>query len=988
MRFGLLGAVMVREGDGSVSGVAGGPPPAGSSGAPAVGARPAPAALTRPFGSAKTRALLAALLATPGRTVSPGALKSALWGDRPPPTASASLHNHVARLRKLLAQEGRGDARLRAVPPGYLLDVADGELDAQLFAGHHAAARAAHRDRDWAAVLRECGAAMALWRGEPLADVPLLSDGLRAYAAHLAEARLLTLEWRFDAELALGRHQGLTAELAALTGAHPLRESFHRQLMLALHRTHRQAEALAAFHKLRGTLVDELGVEPGPSVQAAYREILTTPSSAAPPTTPPPAAEEPAAGRPAPAQLPAEVPDFTGRVDALAALLRVIRPCPAAGGEPPAAASTTPGTGSGSPTPRIVVISGMGGVGKTALAVRAAHLAQPAFPDGQLYADLRGFGAGGARRPGDLLARFLGALGQECQPLPEHPDDRAVLLREALHGRRVLLVLDNAADAAQVVPLLPGCGDSAVIVTSRRTLADLPGAVRLPLEPLNDDEQRELLASVCGAHRVAAEPAAAAGVLAACGGLPLALRIAGARLAARPNWPLTALADRLEPTGDRLRALSAGGLAVEDTFAMSYVAMRDSPRPAEREAARAFRLLGLWPGYPLDPSPAAVLLDRAPATAAEDVLEALVDAHLLQTPQPGRYTFHDLLGEYAATRAGHEIAPAERLRALRRLVVWYEASVAATADVLTPEGHPIPPLDERPAVPAARFDGDESAMRWLVRELPAVKEAIRVARTHRWPDVAWRLAAGLFGYAQAFWWTGEWQRCLEEAMACAQENEDVLGQAWMHSRLGVAHGMVDRYDDCAHHLLIAQRYFEEAGDLRGQAAMLTNLGGLHRGLGDYERALEYGRRSVALHLALGDVHRVATVLGNLGDAYLGAGDLAAAEGSYRQALAAWRERGSVVHIARILTSLGETLHGLGRHQEAVAALEETLVLLDRLGDRATTADVLDILGRTHFAYGDPAVARACWEEALIRAREHRLPAVAESVERGLARMNP
>lgn len=918
MRFGLLGAVTVAG---------------------------------RGVGSAKLRALLAALLGSPGRAVPPEALKAALWGEAPPASATASLHNHVARLRRLLAESGGPETRLRAVPAGYVLDVAQDELDAEVFLRQHAAARAAHRDADWPAVRSACAAALALWRGDPLADVPALCDPLRAYAAHLAEARLEALEWRFDAELALGAHQGGTAELAALTAAHPLREPFHRQLMLALHRTDRQAEALAAFHELRRTLVDELGVEPGPAVQAAYQEILAAPDFAA-----------------VPAQLPADTGDFTGRVAELAALLTAIRP-----GPPDA--------------PRVAVVTGMGGIGKSALAVHAAHLAGPDFPDGVLHADLRGFGAGDARRPRDLLARFLGDLcAGGGRPLPDDPDDLSALLRQTLHGRRVLLVLDNAGDAAQVAPLLPGQGDSAVIVTSRRTMTDLPAAVRLPLEPLDADEQHRLLVAVCGQRRVAAEPDAAAGVLAACGGLPLALRIAGARLAARPNWPLTALAQRLNGAGDRLHALSAGGLAVQDTFAMSYRAMRDSPLAGEREGARAFRLLGLWPGHPLAPASAAALLGRAP-DAAEDVLEALVDTHLLQTPQPGRYTFHDLLGEYAAGRAAEEVPARDGRDALRRLLVWYAASVAATAAVLAPEGHPMPPLDEQPAVPAAEFSCDEAALRWCVRELPAVKDAIRLAAAHGWADVAWRLAAGLFGYAQAYWWTGEWDLCLRDAQACVEETGDVLGRAWMHSRLGVAHGMADRVEECLEHLAVARRYFEAAGDLQGQAAILNNLSGLHRARGDHGLALEYGRQSLDLHYAAGDADRVATVLGNLGDGHLGAGDPAAALVCYRRALAMWRERGVLSSTARSLTSLGEALRALGRYEEAVAALEETVVLLDRLGDRGTAADALEVLGRTHFERGDFPAARTCWRRALALARAHGLAAKTEAVLAGLSRLS-
>ncbi|BBA98055.1 putative transcriptional regulator [Actinacidiphila reveromycinica] len=1067
MRFGLLGTVTV---------VADGDPGGDGSGGSGGG-------LPRPVGSAKVRALLAALLATPGRAVPLRHLKSALWGDAPPTTATASLHNHVARLRRVLHEEGQDGSRLRAAPPGYVLDIADGEFDVWIFLGHHAAARTAHRAGDWHAVLDECGAALALWRGEPLSDVPLRSDVLRALAAHLTEARLLTLEWRFAAELALGRHQGMAAELAGLAAAHPLRETFHRQLMLALHRTHRQAEALAVYHRLRRTLVEELGVEPDSAVQATYQEILAEPPSARlapggpsggtaggprgrtgttrpggadggadgdaagdaadgtggstgsgtgtggtaprraeragaavdtdsggplPPAAPvgpgPVPADGPAAGpaagdapvtvgprapapegggasagdavpavrpRPAPAQLPPDTPDFTGRSSELDTLLAALRGSRAECG------------------PRVAVVSGMGGVGKTALAVRAAHLLRSEFPDGQLYADLRGFGAGDARDPADLLARFLGDLAADGQPPPADPDDRAVVWRDALHGRRVLLMLDNAGDAAQVTPLLPGGGGSAVLVTSRRALGELPGAARLALEPLPAPEQRELLVALCGRQRVAAEPEAAEGVLAACGGLPLALRIAGARMAARPHWPLSALAERLDaPAGSRLHALSTGGLAVQDTFAMSYVAMRDSPLAADRAAAGAFRTLGAWPGHGLDSPAAAALLGQGSAAAADDLLEALVDAHLLEAPRPGRYGFHDLVGEYAAVCARGELTAAERRSALRRITVWYAATVASSLAVLAPEGHPLPPLDEQPVLPAPEFTGDEEALHWCVRELPAIRLAITTAVACGWPDIAWRTAAGLFGYAQAYWWTGEWTACLEEAMACVTAHGDVLGQGWMHSRLGVAHGMAERYEVSLEHLHAARARFEAAGDLHGVAAILTNLTALHRCTGEYGLALEYGRRSLALHRSLGAVDRVATVLGNLGDTHLFVGDPVAAEQCFREALAAWRARGSLTSIARTLTSLAEARLALGRPAEAVRALTETLALLDRLGDRATAADALEVLGRAHLARGDRAAARACWQEALGLARAHHLPVEEEAVLRGLAGLEP
>ena len=950
----------------------------------------------------------------------------------------------MARLRRLLAEGGSPEeSRLRAAPSGYLLEVREGELDLKVFGRHHLAARQAHRDADWPEVLRECGAGLALWRGDALSDVPLLSDQLRNLVTHLTEGRLLTLEWRFDAELALGRHQGLAAELTELAAAHPLRETFHRQLMLALHRTHRQAEALAAFHTLRRTLVDELGVEPGPAVQAVYQEILANPlpdAAAAPP--------DPPRTRPTPAQLPADTADFTGRAAALAILVEALRePASARGGPSRRPAAPRPGRPPGRPDRRSHRVAPPGAAPLVRRPPgRRASWSSPAWaasarppsrcgphtcsrrtsPTGSCTPTCAASARAAPGGPATCWPASSVTSGRPASRCPEDPDDRAVLWRDAVHGRRVLLVLDNAADAAQVVPLLPGGGGSAVVVTSRRTLADLPGAVRLPLEPMTAAEQRQLLVTVCGERRVAAEPEAAAGVLAACGGLPLALRIAGARMTARPNWPLTALAERLDGAdGSRLHALSAGGLAVRDTFAMSYVAMRDSPLEQERTAARAFCLLGVWPEHALSPASAAALLGPgltappppasepgatgavpgggpAPAAAVpavsaplsgaeaahavEDVLEALVDAHLLQTPWPGGYTFHDLLGQYATGCAEAVLTPAERQAAVRRLTVWYAATLASTAAVLTPEAHPIPPLPDQPAAAAMEFATDEAAMRWCVRELPAIREALRQAVAYGWPDLAWRLAAGLFGYAQMYWWNGEWTTCLEEAMACVIRHGDVLGRAWMHSRLGVAYGMADRHDVSLEQLHAAQDYFKAAGDLRGQAAILTNLTALYRCMGEYEQALDHGRQSLALHRALGDDDRVATVLGNLGDSHLFAGHPVAAEACFREALATWRSRGSTVAIARTLTSLGESLLALGRPAQARETLEENLVLLDRLGDRATASDVLEVLGRAHFAGGDRVAARRCWEEAVELARVHHLPAWEEAALKSLARL--
>uniref|UniRef100_UPI0013C45CCC AfsR/SARP family transcriptional regulator n=1 Tax=Streptomyces scabiei TaxID=1930 RepID=UPI0013C45CCC len=429
----------------------------------------------RSVGGGKMRALFVALLLEPGRIVSVDTLKDVLWDAAPPPSAQASLQNHVTRLRRLLDDP----ERLRAVPPGYRLRVDDGELDVRVFEAHARAARAAHAERDWVRTVRESAAALALWRGTPLGGPPAEGPRAQAFVQRLEEARLLLLERRYEAELhlaprtagrdATGAHPlgALAPDLTALVAEHPLREAFHRLLMLVLHRTGRQAEALAVHRDLRARLLDELGVEPGPAVRDAHVEILRAPAEEDPGA---PAGDTPADTPPLPAQLPPPPAHFTGREKVLAELREAL-------GRGAYEASGT------------VVLSGMAGVGKSALALHLAHGLAEHFPDGQLYINLHGATPGMTPlTPAQALAALLRDLGTAPRRIPEHPDAAAALLRSTLAPTRTLLVLDDAANAAQVRPLLPAGAGCAVIVTSRSPLTALDGAHRFPLAPLSDDE--------------------------------------------------------------------------------------------------------------------------------------------------------------------------------------------------------------------------------------------------------------------------------------------------------------------------------------------------------------------------------------------------------------------------------------------------------------------------------------------------------------------
>ncbi|KOV68410.1 BTAD domain-containing putative transcriptional regulator [Streptomyces sp. MMG1121] len=601
----------------------------------------------RAIGSPKVRALLAALLLEAGRVVPVESLKDALWGGAPPVSAQASLHNHVTRLRRLLDDP----ERLRAVPPGYVLRVDHGELDMHVFDARVAEARAAHAWRDWAGVVRACTAGLALWRGAPLSGLPVDLGGY-ALVQRLEEARLLLLEWRYDAELSLGgaRLAALVPELAALVAEYPLREAYHRQLMLALYRTGRQAEALAVHRDLRARLIEELGVEPGPAVREAHAEVLrgngegreqgdtggdVRQQASAGDGRAGAAVEEshgdgreetePAARQtPRPAQLPAPPAHFTGRADARRELWHALT-------EPPA------------PAPAIAVISGMAGVGKSALALYVAHELRERFTDGQLYVNLHGATPGMTPlTAAQALAALLRDLGTEPRSIPEHPDAAAALLRSLLAPARILLVLDDAANAAQVRPLLPAGPGCAVIVTSRSPLTALDGARRFPLTPLTCEDSAALLRAVSGRDGLGAGHA----LVELTGRLPLALRVVAARLAARRALTPDVLAGQLAETGGRLRHLEYDDLSVRRSLAVAHDSLAAAEREADRDAALALRRIGA-----LDlPTYGALLIARLTGTderRAEAALDRLVDVALLEETTYGRYAPHDLVRDFA-----------------------------------------------------------------------------------------------------------------------------------------------------------------------------------------------------------------------------------------------------------------------------------------------------------------------------------------------------
>ena len=589
----------------------------------------------------KQQVVLAALLLHANQVVPAGWLVEQLWGTQPPATARKTLQSLVLRLRRALPP-----GTLLTREPGYLLRVEADQLDLSCFQQLVGEAATAAAEGDSGRAAQRLREALALWRGPALAGVD--SDALQqTEVPRLEELRLGALEARVDAELRLGRHAELVGELRALVAEHPLRERFWEQLMLALYRAGRQAEALDAYRQLRRRLVEELGIEPSPPVQRLQREILNAaPGLALADTTASPA--EGARARPGqgmaavvPRQLPPDAASFTGRERELERLCELLS-----------------GGGQRGAVP-IVALDGAAGVGKSAVAARAAHQLAGQFPDGQLYADLQGATPGLAPLPPlEVLSRFLRAFGVDGQRLPVNVEEAAALFRSLAAGRRLLLVLDNAATAEQVRPLLPASPSCAVLVTSRQLLSGIHGAEHLHLDVLPADEAVRLLGHLAGPERIAAEPEAAVALAQLCGYLPLALRIAGARLAARPAWPVRALVERLADERRRLDELSLGDLAVRTSLQVSYHAL-------DPQVARLFRLLGLLDGPDVGVPVVAALLDQ-PVEATEAALERLVDARLLESLAPGRYRFHDLLRLFARERAAAEEPPPARAAALTR----------------------------------------------------------------------------------------------------------------------------------------------------------------------------------------------------------------------------------------------------------------------------------------------------------------------------------
>jgi DNA-binding SARP family transcriptional activator len=915
------------------------------------------------IGAPKWRSVLAALLINGGQIVPVDVLINEVWRDAPPAKAANLISIYVLRLRRLL---GDTDSTLLITrSPGYQLRLAPEDTDARLFEVMVRDGRRAYAAGDPEGAAAGLAEALALWRGSPLADV-LPTPLVEAEAERLAELRLDAAELRITAELACGSHAQVIPELRRLLADHPLREGLWLLLMRALDGAGRHAEALDAYGQARNVIAEELGVDPGAELRKLYAdmlahdEMLARDSGDVPGTIsagtitatprPPESAQALPQARiprpvPAPAQLPADVADFTGRDDQVKHLSDLL---------------SGAGADDDSGAVRIALVAGSGGLGKTSLAVHAAHRVRGSFPDGQLYVDLLG-ATPHPLQAADVLARFLRDLGVDGREIPADEDERAARYRTVLAGRRMLIVLDSARDAAQVRPLLPGAASCAVLVTTRSQMPDLASTRLVDLNVLDDDEALTLFTRVVGDERAAAEPEATAELLLACAGLPLAIRICAARLATRSGWTIRTMANRLRDEHRRLDELRVGDLAVRASFEVSFASLPASAQPGGIGPADAFRMLGLWHGSSIS-SAAAAALFGTPEDPATDALEALVDARLLESRSPDRYKFHDLLRVYASERAVADLSEPDRDAAIGRLLRWYMRTADAAATAVGPRRYnmPLEPAGTDPA--PLGFTGADDALAWYDSERVNLVAATRQASASGLHDIAWRLPAPL---VTIFNRRGNWADCIVTHRIALENVRQVgsrQGEAWVLNNLGQALGF-SRESEAIGHLERSLAIRREIGDGMGEAQAANNLADAYVVLGRTDEALDLLRRALDLSRKVGNRNYEGVALNNLAEAFL---DLDRPEEAVEYLLQAQRtftEINAPHGVGYALHNLGRCYLRLGRDAEALDCLQQALVIHRATGDRNREAFTLRFLGSAQARMGLLADAQESWAQA-------------------------
>jgi DNA-binding SARP family transcriptional activator len=920
--------------------------------------------------------VVVSLLLEFGQVLPVSRLVEAVWDEEPPATAAHQVRKAVAKLRKALP----GGAELIVTDgAGYRAVLGQTELDLSLFSAYLQSARQAAAGGMADDAVHDLESALALWRG------PVLSGAggpvIDAASAALEERRLSAVEQAFDLRLARGDTAELVGDLRELVAAHPLREVLWGQLMLALFQSGRQAEALEEHARVRRLLSEELGVDPGDGLTHLYESILRNdPALAAPEPREPALAEvPPLVGS---CTLPHDLRDFTGRERELTSLLRYA-------GEPDALSS------------RIVAIDGMGGSGKTSLAVHAAHKLVECYPDAQLYVDLHGFTPGEEPLSAGVLAEsLLRMLGVSGEHIPDETQGRIASWRAMAGKHRLLLLLDDARAAAQVLPLLPASSNSLVLITSRSRLIDLDGAHWISLGMMTPQDSTALVAETLGKARVAAEPDATAALAELCGHLPLALRIASARLRNRPRWTIDYLVDRLGNESRRLDELSSGERSVRLTLKLSYEGL-------DAEHRVALRLLGRHPGYAIDVHSAAALLG-ATVGAAEEVLENLLDTHLLQQNQIGYYSFHDLVRSFAqwlgdrydgvaladGSPGGDPVdgdtdqydSTGDDSPAVRRLLDYYLTATNEVCDLLFPGRVGVAADLPRSTSELPPLRDADRAREWLAREQPCLRGAIALAERSGLHRHTADLARNVVFQLDS---SGQFEQFREVSRIAVDASRLLDDHARLRlslSNLAVADWRLGRLEEGIAAATQALDLAVELGDRRGEAKDTGLLGLLLATLGRFGEALPRLERSIALKQKLGAVRAEAESLTNLSSLYEQWGRCAEAVEAARAAVELNHRLGARENEIVALSDLAVASLGLGDVEQARACLERARAIIGDVGSPGDVALVLALSATVCQELDQPEQAAAFAERALTLGRSSRMPIREAVIENTVGRL--
>jgi DNA-binding SARP family transcriptional activator len=924
-------------------------------------------------GGTRQQIVVAALLLSPNKVVTLDRLLEAIYGEELPPTARAQVQSSIFSLRRTFASYS-SEPVIATHPQGYVLQVESGRLDCERFEDLVGAARAAREGNSVDLAVAKYRDALRLWRGPALdgIDSPLL----RAAAQRLDEQRSATHEDRLTVELDLGRHYELVGELSELVAEYPLRERLRGQLMLALYRSDRADEAREVYEQARRTMIDELGIEPGEHLQQLAHAIGASDPALELPSQP---VRIGPARRTVPSLLPTDIADFTGRTQQISQIHQHL--------------ISETGEKARRAVP-VVVITGKGGIGKTSLAIRASHDIASHFPDGRLFADLHA-GASHPVGPMQVLERFLRAFGVPGSQIPEGLDERAEVYRNLLADRKVLVVLDDAASESQVSPLLPGNSAAAVMITSRRRLAGLAGATHIEVNVFDADRSLDLLAHIVGAERVRAEPEAAAAVADHCGHLPLALRIGGARLAARPHWRIRQLAERLADETRRLDELRHGDMGIRPSISLTYESVGE-------QARRLFRRLALLDLPYFSSWLSAVLIDE-PLARAEDLLDDLVSAQLIEITGSGsgvdsQYRCHDLIRVFARERLAVEESAAERKAALERALgaLLYLADEAHRryygGDYVRIQSAALRwPL---PGSLVERLVRDP--LEWYERERATLVSGVRQAAQAGFVELCWSLASSAVALFEGRVYLDDWQETHEIALDAARKAHDLRGQAAMLYSIGSLHMIQQRFESARRELATAAQLFEDAGDGQGVAHVTRHIAYLDRVSGRLDDATRRNEQALAIFREIGDNIAIACLLHNLaqvklefqrfddamellsealrlcqtaqctrieaqvlhrmGEVWLLSGEPARAVVTFGQTLSKTRDIGDFIGEAYALQGVGVAQVRQGKFSQARGALQRALELAGSVDERVAEARALLGLSELAFASGDPGEA--------------------------------